>query len=202
MTLLKICGTTSFRDAELCDQLKTDFLGFIFYPPSKRYISLEAAKPIINTLGHAKPIGVFVKTPATEVTRIAKELNLWGAQVYEDQEFENPPCTIIRAFRIDSAVDIGIFLASQKRHPNDYFLLDTKHPTNMGGTGESFDWTLLPKDLSRVFLAGGITIHNVDLALQKHPFAIDLVSGVEVSPGVKDPQKVAAMAIAKSAPRR
>ncbi len=202
MTFLKICGTTSFRDAELCDQLKIDFLGFIFYPPSKRYISPEAAKPIINTLQYAKSIGVFVKTPATEVTRIAKELNLWGAQVYEDQEFENPPFTIIRAFRISSAADIATFLASKKRHPNDYFLLDTHHPTNVGGTGESFDWTLLPKDLSYVFLAGGITIHNVDLALQKHPFAIDLVSGVEVSPGVKDPQKVAAMAIAKSPPHR
>lgn len=203
MSLLKICGTTSLRDAEFCDQLKVDFLGFIFYPPSKRYITPEAAKPIIHTLQHAKAVGVFVKTPASEVTQIAKNLGLWGVQVYEDQEFESPSFTVIRSFRISTAADIAPFLASQKRHPQDYFLLDSDHATQAGGTGESFDWNVLPQDLSHVFLAGGIGLPNLEAALQKHPFAIDLVSSVEASPGIKDPAKMAAICrIAKAQAQR
>jgi len=186
MSRLKICGTTNLEDALFCDNLKVDFLGFIFHPKSKRFISPKAAKPILNALKHSKAIGLFVDEPSETVINTAKDLGLWGVQIYEDMII--PPqqgIQSIRAYHVDEG--FGTISTSA---PFDYTLLDTPNPNQLGGTGQSFDWRLLPKDLSQTFLAGGINIGNIHEALSYKPFAIDLVSGVEAAPGKKDFTKV------------
>ena len=178
MSCLKICGTTNLEDALFCDELGVDYLGFIFYPPSKRYITPEAAKPIIQQLTHSKAIGLFVEQSTAEILTIAKDLNLWGVQVYQDHIFpKGAEIQVIRAIAIDDPLPQNY----------DYLLIDSHR---LGGTGQSFDWSRLPLDLSRVFLAGGINTGNIKAALEHNPFAIDLVSGVETQSGKKDFAKI------------
>lgn len=178
MSKLKICGTTNLEDALFCDQLSVDFLGFIFYQGSKRYITPEAAKPIIQQLKHSKPIGLFVDQNTEEILSITKDLGLWGIQIYQDHVIPvEAGIKVIRAISIDDPIE----------NHYDYTLIDSHR---LGGTGKSFDWSLLPQNLSRVFLAGGINANNIKQALAYKPFAIDLVSGVEAYPGKKDFSKI------------
>lgn len=183
MSQLKICGTTNLEDALYCDQIGVDYLGFIFYSQSKRYITPADAKPIIAKLKHSKPIGLFVDEPTEEIIILAKALNLWGVQLYRNHIIPKDV-----GFKVIQAIPAKDPITLPKN--SDYVLLDTHDLKQLGGTGKSFDWRLLPKDLSRVFLAGGINASNVKEALKYKPFAIDLVSGVEAYPGKKDLAKI------------
>ncbi len=178
MSHLKICGTTHLEDALFCDQLGVDFLGFIFYKGSKRYITPALARPIIEKLQYSKAVGVFVDETKDQITKIAQDLKLWGVQIYQDFDFAGVPFKVIRALNVKESVVLP--------QGGDFILLDRYDPQQLGGTGKSFDWRVLPQDLSRVFLAGGINVDNIEQALAKQPFAIDLVSGVEAYPGKKD----------------
>jgi phosphoribosylanthranilate isomerase len=189
VSYLKVCGTTQIDDALFCDQLRVDFLGFIFHPDSPRFIDYKAAAKIIKILEYAKPVGVFVNQSAAEIERISSDLNLWGAQIYQDHVFEKVQFKVIRAHRVRGAEPIPPLNGES----GDYILLDAYHDAHYGGTGQSFDWRSLPQDLAKVFLAGGINISNVDQVKALQPFAIDLVSGVESSPGRKDFAKLEAL---------
>lgn len=191
MSRLKICGMTNLQDVVFCDQPRVDFQGFIFYPGSKRYIKPLEAKPLIAKLQHSKAVGVFVGESTKNIIEIATDLNLWGVQVYEAHDFGAQPFKVIRALQVEKAVHLPP--NSESDPESDYVLLDTPHPNLKGGTGKAFDWTLLPQDLSRVFLAGGINCHTIEAALAYAPFAVDLVSGVEAFPGKKDWAKVTEM---------
>ncbi len=188
MPRVKICGTTHLEDAVFCDQLKVDYLGFIFHPDSPRYVDYAAAGRMIQSLHYAKAVGVFVHQSAAEITQIAEDLGLWGVQVYQDHLFEQPAFKVIRAQRVRGAEDFPLPLSQA-----DYLLLDAYHDQHYGGTGQAFDWSCLPDDLSKVFLAGGINLQNLAQVKALQPFAIDLVSGVERVPGRKDFAKLSAL---------
>ncbi len=193
MPHLKICGTTNLEDALFCDQLKVDFLGFIFHPDSPRYIDYAGAKKIIKALHYAKPVGVFVTQSTAEICAQAEALNLTAVQIYQDHIFERPSFQIIRVCRIRGAEDLPELKRLLQSSQYDYILVDAYHDQHYGGTGQSFDWSALPQDLSRVFLAGGVNISNIKQVLALNPYAIDLVSGVEVAPGRKSFAKLEAL---------
>ena len=169
-----------------CDRLKVDFLGFIFHPESPRFVDYDAAKKMIQALKHAKPVGVFVHQSVEEITRVARDLGLWAVQVYQDHLFEQPDFKVIRAHRMRGQPDVAQLQHLRQSSVNDYVLVDAYHDQHYGGTGQSFDWSCLPADLSDIFLAGGINLDNIDSVMRLNPFAIDLVSGVERIPGRKD----------------
>lgn len=185
---VKICGITHLEDALLAEALGADFLGFVFEPSSARAIDYAKAKAIIAHLTKAKAVGVFVNQNHDEIDAIARDLNLAAVQLYEDYIFLKTPYQVIRALRIQGQKDFEKLPSLLNLY--DYVLLDTYHPEQLGGSGQCFDWSLLPKDLQRCFLSGGIKPDNVRLALSYQPFAIDLASGVERQPGKKDQQKL------------
>ena len=183
MTRVKICGITRAEDAELAIALGADYLGFIFVKESPRYV---AHAP--RTSG-VKRVGVFRGATAEEIARIADEQQLDLIQVHDvgrasarpDGLKPVPHLPLIHAFNVkDSLPDTAT--------DADYILFDTG-----GGTGRVFDWNLLaayPRT-KPLFLAGGITPDNVAEAIEKtKPYAIDVASGVESSPGVKDHDKL------------
>ncbi len=190
---VKICGTTHLEDALFCEALQVDFLGFIFHPDSPRYLEYSTAKSIISSLNYAKPIGVFVDHTPDEIARVAQDLKLWGVQIYHDYDLTGFPFEVIRAHRFRGPADTLILRDLLASPLYDYVLVDAYHERHVGGTGQGFDWSLLPADLSRIFLAGGIGLHNIDAVKSLQPFAIDLVSGVERIPGRKDFTKLQAL---------
>ncbi|MDO8953837.1 MAG: phosphoribosylanthranilate isomerase [Gammaproteobacteria bacterium] len=185
---VKICGITRLEDALLAETLGADYIGFIFHPDSPRYITLSQAAEIAAQLTQAKPIGVFVKHSAKEVIEIAEQVGLYGVQFYSQIANELPkPLLKIQALRINDAEDLTPLVQGSAA---DFYLLDKHHATQFGGTGESFDWAILPKYRDNLFLAGGICHDNVKAAVALKPYAIDISSGVESSPGIKDPVKL------------
>jgi phosphoribosylanthranilate isomerase len=189
---VKICGITNIEDALLCSELKADAVGFIFYKRSNRFISIENAKEIIKYLpSDIKKVGVFVNQNPEEINIISKEIKLSIVQLH----FDSPPSSIskfdlpvIKSFMISNDFDFDIL----NNYNNCTFLLDTFSPTEAGGTGKSFDWNLIPHELrNRIILAGGISINNIEDIFKKiHPYAVDLSSSLEQSPGKKDVKKL------------
>ena len=190
-TKIKICGITNAQDARLALSLGADFIGFIFHESSARHITYEQAEKIMKACNYPSAIGVFINQSKEEVEEVAYRLKLWGVQLYQDQAILSSTFKIIHVIRVKDKNDLDKITTLKKTYPNDYILLDAYHPNQMGGSGQTFDWSLLPAELSHCFLSGGINISNVEQALARHPFAIDLSSGVEFSPGKKDPNKLA-----------
>ena len=145
-------------------------------------------------------VGVFVNARLDEVVRAAEDESLAMLQLHGDEgpDFcreaaRRTGCRVIKALRVRSGADVQAAEAFR----TDFHLLDAHRPGTPGGTGESFDWELAAARRSTVplILAGGLTPANVAEAISvTHPFAVDVASGVEVSPGVKDPQLMAAFA--------
>ncbi len=174
MTKIKICGITRAEDAELAIALGADYLGFIFVKESPRYV--EHAP---RTSG-VKRVGVFRDATIDEVRRTVEREQLDVVQLHGDETYRVGVETI-KAFNVRDT------LPDTETHA-DFVLFDTG-----GGTGRTFDWSLLAnyKSTKPFFLAGGITPDNVAEAIaQTHPYAIDVASGVETSPGVKDHDKL------------
>ncbi len=190
--LIKICGITNAEDALLCESLGADFLGFIFYSKSKRYISSEIAKEIIAKLSpEVKKVGVFVNEEFDEVNRIAGELNLDYVQLHGEETPEY--CGMIHAnkikvFRIGDGFDFSVI----EKYNNCIPLMDTYSSIEYGGTGKAFDWEIIPVEIkNRCFLSGGISVDNVlDAKHKVNPYAVDLSSSLELFPGKKDLTKV------------
>jgi phosphoribosylanthranilate isomerase len=193
---VKICGITSLADARVAVEAGADALGFVFYEPSPRYISPEAASVIIGQLPpFPVKVGVFVDAPQDLVFRAMNHCRLNLLQFHGDE----PPdyclqfgLMSMKAFRIQSADS----LQRLADYPTDAWLLDACVLDKPGGTGQTFNWDLAFEagKLGRpVFLAGGLTPENVaDAVRRAHPYAVDVSSGVEAAPGVKDPDKVRA----------
>lgn len=197
---VKICGITNLEDARFCAGAGADFLGFIQYPASPRYVDPEMAKQIIAWVYGPRPVGVFVNEDAETVNRICETAGFQFAQLHGDESPEvcaDVECTVIKAFRIapDESVDAIRTRMEPYRDIADYFLLDTHHPTLWGGTGVTFDWDIarrLAADFP-VFLAGGLSADNVAEAVHTvEPFGVDLSSSLEAHPGKKDLDKVGA----------
>lgn len=184
---IKICGITRIEDALLAEELGADFIGLIFTRPSPRCITPGQAREITSRLTRAKAVGVFVEQNFEETLAIAKTAGLAGIQHYSLPEKKPAPYFCIYAQAVQGVVDDTVF-----QHPvPDYILLDTYSVRQHGGTGRSFDWSLIPPaHHHRIFIAGGIGPHNIAAALALRPYAIDLSSGVEDSPGIKSHEKL------------
>ncbi|HEX2834352.1 MAG TPA: phosphoribosylanthranilate isomerase [Thermoanaerobaculia bacterium] len=175
MTLVKICGLTRAEDAERAAQLGADYLGFVFVRESPRCVDAE----FVRGIGGAKKVGVFRNAPLDEMERVAKVARLDLIQLHgheSEDDVRALALPVIKAFHVEDALP-------QTNTAAQYVMFDTG-----GGTGRRFDWTLLAEyDRARpFFLAGGITPDNVEDALRARPYAIDLSSGVERAPGIKD----------------
>jgi phosphoribosylanthranilate isomerase len=195
---IKICGITRLADARFASGALVDYLGFIFWPGSKRFIKPEDAAEIINWLEGPECVGVFVDQPVDDVNDFGHIAGVDYVQLHGD---ESPDyCRlmehkIIRAFRIseDMSEDHVKYLMEPYTNVVDYFLFDTFVKDIPGGTGKTFKWEILQNliDEYPIFVSGGLSPVNIDRALNTvHPWAIDVSSGVEESPGVKDLEKM------------
>ena len=193
---VKICGITNASDALAAAETGADALGFMFYAPSPRHISVIDAAHIIRQLpASVVKVGVFVNAEEDLVTRAVGECGLNLLQFHGD---ESPEYCLqfgvmsMKAFRIRDAESLKILPA----YHTDAWLLDACAPAQFGGTGKTFNWSLAleARKLGRpIFLAGGLTPENVGEAVRRvQPYAVDVSTGVETAPGKKDHLKVRA----------
>lgn len=189
---VKICGNTNVPDAQSAVRLGADYLGFIF-AESKRRITTETAAEIMAALPDFKNfVGVFFNQEKKEVEEIAKRLGLKTLQFHGEETalycryFLDQGYEVIKTFRIKDSMS----LKRIDEYDVSAFLFDTFSKEEGGGTGKVFDWSLIEKQpflTDKLFLAGGLTVENVQEAILKiRPFAVDVASGVEKSPGLKD----------------
>jgi phosphoribosylanthranilate isomerase len=195
-TLVKICGLTSPADALAAAAAGADALGFMFYEKSPRHLTIKTAAEIAGQLPpFVVKVGVFVNAPEETVLRAIGECGLNLLQFHGDETPEYCglfPVMTVKAFRIRDAES----LKQLSQYQTDAWLLDTWMPDKPGGTGATFNWDLAvaAQKLGKpIFLAGGLTPENVADAVRRvRPYAVDVSSGVEASPGKKDHAKVAA----------
>ncbi|MBW1918183.1 MAG: phosphoribosylanthranilate isomerase [Deltaproteobacteria bacterium] len=197
MVRVKICGLTNLADAQLACELGAQALGFIFYPKSPRYVAPDTARQIISQLPPlVLSVGVFVDEELAAVRELAAQIGLDWLQLHG----EEPPdyCqalgrNIIKVIPVKDETSLELMAAYQGRVRA--FLLDTYKSGQKGGTGQTFDWPLArrAKAWGPVILAGGLNPENVAAAVRAvQPQAVDVASGVEATPGRKDPEKLKA----------
>lgn len=190
-TKVKICGITRLPDALAAVEAGADALGFMFFEGSKRNLTPAAAAQIIHALPpFVAKVGVFVNASAETVRAVVAECGLDTLQFHgeETPEFcrQFAPLKVVKAFRMQSVAS----LEPLNDYAVDAWLLDSHVPAQRGGTGEKFNWDLATqaKELGRpVILAGGLSPENIADAIQQvWPFGVDVSSGVESAPGLKD----------------
>jgi phosphoribosylanthranilate isomerase len=197
MTRLKVCGITRADDAELAVEVGAWAIGFILWPGSKRYVEPAMAAGIARSVRRRTDlVGVFVNPTLDELAHAADLMGLTHLQLHGDEgpsfcaaAAQRTGCRVIKALRIRSRADV----ADAQRYHTDLHLLDSP------GNGRTWDWGLAAERRTRIplIVAGGLTPDNVGEAVaQARPWAVDVASGVEASPGVKDPAKVRAFAAA------
>lgn len=185
MTKIKICGITNAEDAEVCARLGADFLGFVFVRESARYVEPERVAGF--GVRGSKRVGVFRDEAPARIREVVAQagldyVQLHGSESEDDVAVIGVP--VIRAFRVDGALPDSATSA-------EWVMFDSG-----GGTGQTFDWSLLARypRTKPFFLAGGITPDNASEAIRVvRPDAIDVASGVERAPGLKDHEKVRAL---------
>jgi phosphoribosylanthranilate isomerase len=191
--LVKICGITRLEDAEAAVDAGAGAIGFIFWPRSPRFIDPFRAKQIAARLpAFVTPVGVFVNQPAEYVNSVARLARLGAVQLHGDETIQYASAIgapIIKALKVgDTRVDFW--------PGHDTVLLDADDPIRRGGTGQTVDWVAAASIAARrkVLLAGGLTPENVaDAIARVRPFGIDVSSGVERAPGIKDHQRLRAL---------
>lgn len=197
MTRVKVCGITRIEDAVLSAELGARAIGFIFWPGSVRCVDALHARAIGEALpAHVLKVGVFVDQPLRDVAAAARDAALDVVQLHGHESIEYARSLghpILKAV----AVDDGFTPESLDAIPDDMtVLLDAHDPVKRGGTGKTIDWRAAADAAARrpVVLSGGITPDNVRAAVaQVRPYAVDLSSGVESSPGIKDPARLRAL---------
>jgi len=200
-TRVKICGITRLEDAERAVELGAAALGFNFYPPSPRYIGLREARAIIERLPpFVTAVGVFAdETDDERILLIARQARVSALQVDGLPRSSTPDLQVLAerySIIVTLRVKDGFKPDSLKLvKGGGTFLLDACHATLRGGTGKTFDWNLAreAKKYGHIILAGGLTPENVGEAIRTvRPDAVDVASGVESSPGKKDPARLRA----------
>lgn len=202
---VKICGITNLDDALVAVEAGADYLGFIFYPPSKRTTNVADVQAMVAQLRQLPRcpllVGVFVDETAVYMAHVLHTCQLDLAQLSGNEVpklIGDPKSPIYgRSYKAlrptslaEAQADAEWFLPPQMAPGQPSLLLDTYHPTLPGGTGETGNWPIsaqLAQELPGLMLAGGLNPHNVASAIaQVKPFAVDVASGVEASPGKKD----------------
>jgi phosphoribosylanthranilate isomerase len=192
----KICGITCIEDALAAVEAGADAIGFVFYPKSPRAVTAQQAKAIIAALPpFISTVGLFVNASACELNETLDAVPLDLLQFHGDEtpeQCEGYHRPFIKALRVKAGDDIAA--ACKQYSKASGILLDTYVEGVPGGTGETFDWALIPKGLSKpIILAGGLTSANVSQAIaQVQPYAVDVSGGVEKSKGIKDHDKIRA----------
>ncbi len=190
---MKICGITNLQDALMACELGADALGFIIYEKSPRFIQPAAAKEIMQSLPpFITKVGVFVNMPINDLSTICESLPLNLVQLHGNESPEycqqvTLPC--LKAFQVEPNFNL---LKLNNYHTNG-FLLDTFVKDKYGGTGKTFDWNIAieAKKFGRIVLSGGLNSENILEALNfVEPYAVDVSSGVEASPGNKHLEKM------------
>lgn len=191
---IKFCGMTRQEDISYAAMLGVDAIGLIFAQQSSRFISLSQAKKIlINLPPFLDVIAVLVNPSQDFVYQIINELAITALQFHGNEspefcsQFAKP---YIKAMQVISTETVT---SDSRMYPTaSAFLLDTPSSESYGGTGQIFNWDLIPKNLPKpIILAGGLNAANVKTAIDKcSPYAVDICSGIEASPGIKDHQKM------------
>ena len=190
MVKVKICGITNPKDGRMAARLGADAVGFNFYRRSPRYVTPERARAILAALPpFITPVGVFVNEAPDKVHEICEFVGLDTAQFHGDERPRDlqgySRLKRIKAVRVATERDVQRLELYQV----EAYLLDASVPGQLGGTGETFNWELAREALrcGPIILAGGLTPENVEEAIQvAEPYAVDVASGVETEPGVKD----------------
>jgi phosphoribosylanthranilate isomerase len=196
MIRLKICGLIRSEDACISAEAGADAIGMIFYEGSPRAVTTEQARSIVHDLPpYVARVGVFVNEDQDAVRRIADDVQLDVLQFHGDESPEYCAAfdrRTVKVFRVKDALPFD----EMRRYTVDAWQLDTKADSVYGGTGETFDWSIVQqaKTLGPVVLSGGVTEENMrEALLTVQPYAVDLSSGVESAPGIKDRQKILAV---------
>jgi phosphoribosylanthranilate isomerase len=192
----KICGITRIEDALAAVEAGADAIGLVFYPQSPRAVSIQQARAIIAALPpFISTVGLFVNASRCELNETLDAVALDMLQFHGDEapeQCEGYHRPYMKALRVQAGDDIA---ASCRMYSGaSGILLDTFVAGVPGGTGETFDWALIPQGLSKpIILAGGLTSANVAQAIaQVRPYAVDVSGGVEKSKGIKDHDKIRA----------
>lgn len=191
MTKIKLCGLTRPCDIEYANALMPDFIGFVFAPASKRYVTPDTAQTLREKLNaNITPVGVFVNAAIEDIVYLVNRNIIGMVQLHgsEDAEYIQKlrsmvNCPIIQAFHIETKQDI----INAEKSKADYIMLDSG-----GGTGKTFDHSLIRSIQRDFFLAGGLDSENVSMAIAAcRPYAVDASSSLETD-GVKDKNKMTA----------
>jgi len=198
-TRVKICGVTRLADAELAAELGAWAVGMVFYPGSRRRCTLAEAEAIGAALRRRVEVaGVFVNAPLEEVAQVSERVGLTLVQLHgeEGPAFCAEVARRTGARTIKAASVKGMFTVRDlERFHTDFHLVDGYAAGLRGGTGERFDWSLLAARRSKLplIVGGGLDAEHVSAAIATiRPFAVDVASGVETEPGIKDPERMRA----------
>jgi len=192
-TRIKVCGITRLDDALTASRMGVDAIGFVFYPKSPRYIlPMQAAKIIRQLPPFVSAVGLFVNPKQSDIDEVLQHCPLGVIQLHGD---EPPEFCMAQSRRVMKAIPVSS--AEDLKRAQSYpcpVLLDAKAPEGVyGGTGTSFDWSLLEgfEHNHPLILAGGLNATNIEAALTvRQWFAVDVSSGIESSPGIKDETKL------------
>lgn len=196
-TRVKICGITRPEDGILAAHYGADAIGLVFYAPSPRAVTIDQARAIVAQLPpFVSVVALFVNATEQEIREVLSQVPVDLLQFHGDEDaafcgrFGRP---YIKAISMRDGVDLSGMCDIYADAAG--LLLDTFHKDVRGGSGESFDWSRIPKDLKKpLILAGGLNADNVvEAIMQVRPYAVDVSSGVEQAKGIKDKDKIAAL---------
>lgn len=195
-TRAKICGITRVEDAVSAVQAGADAIGLVFYAQSPRCVSIEQAQKIVAAMPpFVSVVGLFVNARSAEIESILSQVKLDILQFHGDEtaaECEQIKMPYYKAIRVKADTNLLQYEVEFSRAKA--LLLDAHSDVAFGGTGQTFDWNLIPQSLTKpIILAGGLTVENVEKAIQQvRPYAVDVSGGVELTKGIKDVAKIAA----------
>ncbi|WDZ50674.1 phosphoribosylanthranilate isomerase [Acinetobacter vivianii] len=198
-TRAKICGITRIQDIHAVVQSGADAIGFVFFPPSPRNVSIEQAQALAKQVPpYVQLVGLFVNATAEDIQTVLDSVPLDVLQLHGDETPEQCQliatqckCRWYKAIQVKPDLDIVAEIQCYQAAGASAVLLDAWHPELKGGTGHSFDWTQFPQLEIPLILAGGLTPENVSEAIDTTAaFAVDVSGGVESAKGIKDQQLI------------
>ncbi len=198
-TRVKICGITRIQDIKSVVDAGADAIGFVFFPPSPRNVSVELAQELVKYVpAYVQTVGLFVNASSDEILEVLKTVSLDVIQFHGDETPEQ--CQKIakltgrrwyKAIQVKPDLDVISTIKQYQQVGASAMLLDAWHPELKGGTGHSFDWSQFPQLDIPLILAGGLKPENIENAIKTtRAYAVDVSGGVESAKGIKDQQLI------------